>query len=201
MNTTASSSTTAIVSQVAKELPTKKKGRPFKKTNLMTVVDEIKPQRDEKGLFLEGNQISVGNEGGRPCLFCREPVRIMQKINLYKEYCEGKVDGKIHIPYLQELCGYDYLDVRKDTLYDWTTNENHAQLHSELKDAIKSLLERQELRLLQATLTSTPTGAIFQLKTNHKYVETEKTLIAGVNNEPMKYEIAIIAKKQREELE
>lgn len=198
MNTTATSSTTAVITQTNKVKETKGK-REKRGSALVPIIQEIKPQRDKNGLFLPGNQLSVGNSATH-CSYCENRAKINSKINLYIEQCQGNVDGKLKMPYLEELCMI--LGIHVDTITDWMNpNVNHDHECSELVRAYKTIKMLQKLRLLQTTLTTTPTGAIFQLKANHGMVETEKTLIAGVNNEPMKYEIAIIAKKQREELE
>ena len=144
----------------------------------------------------------VKREVGRPCEFCLDRTRIMQKIHLYAEYCEGKIDHKPHVPYLQEMCGYDYLNILTTKLWQWVNSKNHEEEHLELSNTIKMLMERQQLRLLQRSLgLHNPAGAIFQLKANHGMIETEKTLLAGVQGEPLQYNINIVPRKKPEEIE
>lgn len=45
--------------------------------------------RDDKGKFVEGNQISVGNEGGRPALFT-DPTLLEEKTLEYFDWCKGE---------------------------------------------------------------------------------------------------------------
>lgn len=47
--------------------------------------------RDDKGRFLDGNQISVGNEGGRPPLFS-DPELLGEKVIEYFEWCKGEFE-------------------------------------------------------------------------------------------------------------
>lgn len=199
MNTTSSTTSTAIVKQtngVLKQIKGKKNMRDRR------TVELVKPQRDEKGQFIEGNQESKGLlNSGPPCKFCDDRTNIISKVNLYIEKCNGNLDGKVQVPYIEELCLV--LGIHTDTLADWMNPPDTSHIHevAELIRAYKSIKMMQKLRLMQTTLTNTATGAIFQLKANHGMVETEKTLIAGVNNEPVKYEILIGPKKHREELE
>lgn len=139
-------------------------------------------------------------EVGRPCDFCENRTKIMQKVLLYAEYCEGKVDGSPHVPYLQELCGYDYLDILTTQLWGWVNSKTHEAEHLELSNTIKKIMERQQLRLLQRSLAAqNPAGAIFQLKANHGMVETEKTLVGGIKGgEPMDYNIHIVPKSKKQ---
>ncbi len=146
--------------------------------------------------FAEHAKIHVKNKGGRPCDFCRDPQTILKKVKLYLEYCEGKVDGKMHIPFLQELCGYGYLEMLTTTMWDWVKSEDHKAEHAELSNAIKTLMERQQLRLLQRTLGAhNPVGAIFQLKANHGMIETEKKLLVGDKGAPLETVIRIVEEK------
>ena len=164
--------------------------------------EEEKPQRNEKGQFAPGNNASEGS-GGRPCGFCEKRTEIMNKIKLYSEWTLGNVDKKLHVPYLEELCDETYLDIHTDTLTNWTDNAHDVVLHTELIATIKKLKMRQKRLLLMRTLGQVSTGAIFQLKANHGMIETEKQMMVGGNNNdsPVKYDINIIPKKKREELE
>lgn len=168
---------------------------------LQTIDLFAKPQRDEKGRFVKGNSESIGN-AGKPCFFCRDREHYLKKINLYSLWTLGKLDKKPHMPYFQMLCDEDYLDISYDTFLDWTNEKDqHAiENHAELIQIRKKLMRRQEGYLLQRTLSSAATGAIFQLKANHGYIETEKRILAGDPEKPVnqKLEIEIIDAKRNE---
>ena len=156
------------------------------------IVDEEKPpeppkdpNRNEKGQFVQGN---VG--GGTPCGFCKNnPEEILKKIELYFHWTTGKIDHKEHIPFIEELCGYEYLDMLVQTLEDWCRNDkpmdhdpNHKpELHSRLSQSIKRILQRQKFFLLRGSLRpqGQVAGMIFQLKANHGMIETEKRMLVG----------------------
>lgn len=135
--------------------------------------------RNEKGQFAPGNNASHG-AGGSTCDFCKRPVEIIQKIKLYGQWTRGKVDGKIHVPFLEELCDEDYLDIDEDTLTNWTLHAHDQERHAELIGAIKTLMMRQKGFLKKRVLgDKNPTGGIFLLKANHGMVEAEKKILVG----------------------
>lgn len=153
-----------------------------------------KPQRTPKGLFKKGNTVGVDSGGGRPCEYCPKHEEIITKINLYIEYCKGSLDQKIHPPFLEELCGFEYLDILVSDLDRWIDNakpmphdKNHKEeLHSALKQTVKRVVQRQKQFLLNHSLFNNQvSGAIFQLKANHGMIETEKRILAGTINEPL----------------
>ncbi len=148
------------------------------------------PNRNEKGQFVEGNRESVGNSG-KPCQFCKHAVETTNKVMLYSNWTLGKVDGKYHVPFLEELCDEDYLDIHTDTLHDWTNGKHAEEHHSELIHTIRKLVMRQKKLLLKRTLTdSQVAGAIFQLKANHGLMEAEKKVLVGdKNSDPMEFVI------------
>ena len=162
---------------------------------------EEKPQRNEKGQFVEGNTVSVGNSG-KPCSFCEKPFEIIQKIKLYGQWTRGKVDGKIHVPFLEELCDEDYLDISEDTITNWVEHAHDEVAHAELIRAIKTLMMRQKGFLKKRVLgDKNPTGGIFLLKANHGLIETEKQMLVGgqQGDQPVRYDIRIVPKKKRGE--
>lgn len=79
------------------------------------------------------------------------------------DYCDTTA-----IPFVQELA-YN-LGVSKETVYQWVKTK------PAFSDAIKRIESKQELGLLKGSLVNelNTTSAIFQLKCNHGYVETEK---------------------------
>lgn len=148
------------------------------------------PNRDSKGQFVAGNTSSVGNDG-RPCGYCLRKVEIDEYMRKYLELIRAK--DKLHIPYIEEIA-MD-LQVHSETVLNWTQKRNNIDgievlEHPEFFEAIKKVKDIQKYRLLQRTLGRfNPTGAIFQLKVNHGYVETEKRIIAGSPNEPLQIEV------------
>ncbi len=159
-----------------------------------------KPQRDEKGRFIKGND---GVPPIHECHFCRDQERILNKIELFSLWSRGKVDKKLHMPYIQVLCDEDYLDVPYETFHNWLKedSEHNQKFHLRLMQTIKKLYYRREHMLLNRTFQQNATGAIFQLKANHGYVETEKRILAGDKGNPVeqKLEIEIVEAKKHSE--
>ena len=136
---------------------------------------------------------------GRPCEYCKRKDEI-DKITI--SYLQSARDArkirKPFIPYQQELA--DMLDIDNDTLYQWTIKkkvESDELEHPEFTGLIKRLNTLKELLLLKRTTGRfNCTGAIFQLKTKHGYIETEKKLLASDAHEPLKIEIVEINKNE-----
>lgn len=129
--------------------------------------------------------------GGRPCGYCSD-LRIQEVTDKYIQDCNSPTKPKI--PYVQELAMI--LDTWADMLEDWTDKkDDKGELeHPKFNQSIRRLKNIQQLRLLERTLGRfNPTGAIFQLKVNHKYIETEKKLLVGDPDNPLhnKYDITI----------
>lgn len=118
---------------------------------------------------------------GRPTSYSEE---VLQKAYDYLDEC----DREFQIPYIQELALV--LGVNQDTLYEWAKakNEDNNLRYPEFSEALKMIKSCQELKLLRSSMYAfSSTGSLFQLKTNHGYVETEKRVIeAKVQNEDMK---------------
>lgn len=157
---------------------------------------EEKPQRDEKGQFIQGNQESVGVDSGRPCKFCENKEKYMQLTKDYFDKCfKASESGKAIVPYEEELALI--LKVNPDTLVEWSKKKNDkGELeHPEFSATRLEIKTLQKLLLLKRTLGRfNPTGAIFQLKVNHGAIETEKKIVAGDSNEPLS--ITIIEEKK-----
>lgn len=160
------------------------------KTTAKTIEKPLK--RSPKGQFIEGNH--EGINAGRPCEFCPQSEMILKKIDLYAAYCMGDVDDKMHPPFLEELCGYKYLNILVSTIYRWIDNDkpmphdkkHNQELHSELSESVKRLVQYQKQFLLNHSLFNNQvSGAIFQLKANHGMIETEKRILAGSVKEPL----------------
>lgn len=148
-----------------------------------------KPKRNAKGHFLKGNKESVGMSPGRPCEYCQNKDAVLKTVYLYQAYCEGELpDHKsLEIPYIEELCLK--LKIHTDTLNDWCKGDCTQGDHSDIVRTIKGIMMMQKLRLLQRTNGNNPTGAIFQLKANHKMIEIEKKILAGDDKEPLEIHI------------
>lgn len=89
-----------------------------------------------------------------------------------EEYIQQAIDycNSTAIPFVQEFA-YN-IGTSKQTVYAW------CKEHKEFLDAIKGIETKQEVGLLKGSLSNkmNTTGAIFQLKCNHGYIETERKL-------------------------
>ena len=173
----------------------------------MKTLDNIdlfaKPQRDEKGRFIKGNTMTPIDKVGNACQYCENKEAILKKIQLFSLWTRGKLpDGKLHMPYIEDLVDEDFLDVVYDTFLNWVDlkNDHSAAFHTELIQTYKKLFTRQRSMLLKRSLNQNAVGAIFQLKVNHGYVETEKRILAGDPDKPVnqKLEIEITEAKKHE---
>lgn len=131
----------------------------------------------EQAQPLEG-EIIEKHAGGRPTKFNDE---ILTKTRSYYQRHVNPKDGKVTIPYVQELA--IILDISRETMNQWEENI------PEFSDTIKRIKNLQELRLLQRTLSKNPTGAIFQLKANHGMMETDKQILQGSPQNPINLSI------------
>ena len=161
-----------------------------------------KPQRDASGKFVKGNTLTPP-DNSRPCIYCTNREEILKKIQLFSLWTQGKLpDKKLHMPYIEDLVDEDFLDVVYDTFLNWVDekNEHVKENHADLIQTYKKLFTRQRGMLLKRTLSQNATGAIFQLKVNHGYIETEKRILAGDQNNPVreKLEIEITQAKKYE---
>lgn len=166
--------------------------------------EEEKPQivRDEKGRIVKPIPQDTNKNGtaGRPCECCKNMEVVLQVTQDYlSEARNARKSNKPFIPYQQDLA--DRLDIDADTVWAWATKKtNTGDLeHPEFAGLVKSLNNIKELLLLQRTTGRyNPTGAIFQLKTKHGYIETEKRILnGGEDNEPLEIRI-VEAKKDAE---
>lgn len=148
------------------------------------------PNRDAKGKFIPGNTASVGNEGGRPCEFCKNKDKIMVVVKKYYEKCRKAADGKVAMPFIEEIA-LD-LDINEETGTDWekkVTPTGELE-HPEFARLMSSVRMLQKLRLKQRTLGRyNPTGAMFLLRTSHGQMEVEKKILAGDQDEPLRIEV------------
>lgn len=78
--------------------------------------------RDDKGKFVEGNQISVGNEGGRPALF-KDPALLEEKTLEYFEYIKGEYEVKEGERTIESGKGEDYRKITETYEYKFWIRE------------------------------------------------------------------------------
>lgn len=126
--------------------------------------------------------------GGRPCEACTNKENILR---ITREYIDlGKNEEKPRMVYINELA--IRLGCYRDIISEWRSKkkEDGTLEHKEFSDMIKELESIQELRLQQRTMGRyNPTGAIFLLKTKHKYIETEKQLLGSDRDQPLQIEL------------
>lgn len=139
------------------------------------------------------------NLGGRPCEYCKNKDSVEKKVQAFIDRCITTEKGKTIMPFLEELC--IELDIDEDTMSNWAhkqTPEKELE-HPWFFGAYKKLRMIQKLRLQQRTMGRyNPTGAIFLLKANHGFMETEKKYIAGDKDEPLQIEIVEEVKRDVE---
>lgn len=153
-----------------------------------------KPQRDASGKFVKGNTMTPIDKVGNVCHYCTNKEAVLKKIQLFSLWTQGKLpDKKLHMPYIEDLVDEDFLDVVYDTFLNWVDekNDHSRENHAELIQTYKKLFTRQRGMLLKRTLSQNATGAIFQLKVNHGYVETEKRILAGDSQNPVREKLEI----------
>lgn len=135
---------------------------------------------------------------GMKCYYCenKEKIQVLADEYVNKHSKQGE---KLTVPFVQELAVL--LSVSRSSVYEWSKKKiagTDILEHPEFAETIDKLMTIQELRLLQRTLGRyNPTGAIFQLKTNHGYMESEKKVVTGDSNEPLIVEI--VEQKRRAE--
>jgi hypothetical protein len=123
---------------------------------------------------------------GRPCDLCDYKD---EKLKTTQDYINSGKGEKPRMLYLNELAML--LGVYKDIVTDWKAKiKGDGSLeHPEFNRLVKELESMQEFRLQQRLMGRfNPTGAIFLLKTKHKYIETEKQILAGDKTEPLQIE-------------
>jgi hypothetical protein len=125
--------------------------------------------------------------GGRPCEYCARKEEIEKKTAEYLNTCR---ETKGSIPFIEEIA--DKLGNDAETLMNWANKKktDDSLEHPQFFDAIKKIKNYQRLQLMKRTLGRyNPTGAIFQLKANHGFIETEKQIHAGDKDEPITYRV------------
>lgn len=127
---------------------------------------------------------------GRPCKYCENKEKYNKLVSEFVDKHSKLGVEKVTIPWVEDLAlALGVLDTR---INDWVkkVDKDGEPEHPELIDAIEKLKMIQRLRLQQRVLGRyNPTGAIFLLKANHGYMETEKKVITGDSKEPLLIEI------------
>ena len=103
---------------------------------------------------------------------------MVDKVLEYYEECLSNTEA---IPFIEELA-LQKLGVDDETVWKW------GKRYPRMNNALKKVKKLQRMRLEQIALSKlkgNPIGAIFLLKTNHGYVETEKKQLVGTDNEPL----------------
>lgn len=101
---------------------------------------------------------------------------ILLKTQKYFQECLRPTDGKMRMPFIEELSLL--LDIDDDTVNEWTKDPEKKQFSA----IIKRIRILQRLRLTQRCLGKNPTGAIFLLKVDHGKKET--TVLEGSSAQP-----------------
>lgn len=119
---------------------------------------------------------------GRPSKLTPE---VMEKAKKYVESCANMQEGKVRVPYIEELALL--LKVNEDQLVNWSKeNEEFGEIYTTLKTI-------QKWRLKQKTFGGkNALGSMFLLKTLYGLVETDKRILAGSNQPGEILQIEII---------
>lgn len=172
-------------------------------------------ERSPDGKFKEGNQASLGNEGGRPPLFSN-PEELKDKINEYFEYIEGefiierkitsKTTGKgkeavtttedepvkiwIRHPEAPSVTGLAFFlgFESRQSLYDYDKKAEYSYI-------IKRGLIQVEMKYEKGLWQERPTGAIFALKNMGWNDRTETDITTKgdkINNSPSLVRVEVI---------
>lgn len=162
--------------------------------SISTLPPEVKsststqPQQEELKSDNIQRVITPEKKAGRPCEYCVKADAINKVTIDYLNTGKGEKPKMVFINELAMLLG-----CYKDIIIDWknkTLEDGKTLEHPIFHRLVRELESMQELRLQQRLLGRyNPTGAIFLLKTKHKYIETEKQVIAGDANEPLNINI------------
>jgi DNA-binding transcriptional regulator YiaG len=161
-----------------KEYPNEKKEN--KETINKKETKEAKKGRDEKGRFIEGNNIAEGNEGGRPPEYKEEynqrvddylkerqdeDKRTIKQENEEKGYKMFDIGLKVKLPTIEGFARY--IGVNKTTLYEW------EKKNSVFSNSLEKIRVEQKERLLNMGLSGdyNPTIAKLILSSNHGMAE------------------------------
>ena len=167
-----------------------------------TTTKETKPSgRNSDGTFAEGNQIGVGNEGGRPALYSTQG-ELDKKVEEYFEWIKGEYEERTGTRKTTRKDGssteetYTYwFEIRpretpsitglamflgfesRQSMYDY---EKKPEFSYSIKKALLKVENTYENGLWQEK----PTGAIFALK-NMGWVDKSETTLSGNKDNPV----------------
>jgi len=144
-------------------------------------------QRNEKGQFAEGNKESVGNDGGRPCEFCKRKEEILKATKEYLDPFLKTIESEKPREPLKEILALK-IGVSDRTIERWIEKDttDSDEDHSEFCHLISLLMtcaKAYNLRKLNGRYNAR--GAEFKLARMHGLIETSKTVHAGDINEPL----------------
>ena len=113
--------------------------------------------------------------GGRPTAYGDHVIPTLE------DYIASCGREQTELPTLEGLA--ERLDVCVDTITDWQV------VHPEFLRACKRLMEKQRNQLINDGLYGgkevNPTMAIFLLKANHDFIETERKMLVGKDGEKL----------------
>lgn len=113
--------------------------------------------------------------GGRPTEYGEHVIPALE------EYIASCSREQTELPTLEGLA--EVLSVCVDTITDWQAK------HPEFLRACKRLMEKQRNQLINDGLYGgkevNPTMAIFLLKANHDFIETERKMLVGKDGEKL----------------
>ena len=149
----------------------------------------VEPQieRNEKGQIVKAIAQDTNKNGtaGRPCVYCQDKEA---KQKIVEDYIKLHTESvKFTVPWIEELALL--LDVDDGTLVNWVnkTDDNDKREHPELLASYSKLKSLQKLRLKQRAIGRfNPHGAFYLLNADHKVVQTDRKIVTGENNEPLK---------------
>jgi hypothetical protein len=172
--------------------------------NLFEPIDKFKDFRNGKGQFTTGNtaRFQAGNKAGlgnhdtgRPTKYTDE---ILKKAEAYLEKCKVQK----HIPFTQELALE--LKISRETINQWrtATDKDGEIRYRAFSDICEDIDTYQEVAIIKRGLAGkAPSFAQFLLETKHKYIKTEKQILIGEKDNPVreKLEIEIVEAAPRYE--
>ena len=148
------------------------------------------PNRNNLGQFVPGNNASLNNSG-KPCRLCENMDEYLKIVDEYIKDCQSTTKPKM--PFIEEIALK--LKAHRETVMEWAKNKED---HPEYSNLIYTAQMLQSLRLQQRVLGRyNPTGAISLLKWHHGMIETEKRILAGDKDEPVKLEVQIVEEDKK----
>lgn len=144
-------------------------------------------ERNEKGQIVKGIAQDTNKNGtaGRPCEYCQDKEVKQKIVDGYMKQISESI--KFAVPWIEELALL--LDVDDTTLVNWANKKDDDDVseHPELLAAYSKLKSLQKLRLKQRAIGRfNPHGALYLLNADHKVVQTDRKIVTGENNEPLK---------------